>query len=146
MTSPIEVLFSIYLVPRPPFVARLTRNDVVISDRLIMVCYSKANGEMSKFDLSKIRRRVFDVEDGDNIRAIRVIQPNNELISILSIPDSETIIYYSGYQWKWTADYEFLRAFDGASAFYLTSEESRKICKVIQSAIQEQLKGGQNCG
>lgn len=133
MTNPIEVLFSIYLVPRPPFVARLLRKEISLSDRVTMLCYSKASGKLVKCDLTKKRRRIFDVVDGDNIRAITIIDPNAELNSILSTPDSESIVYYSGYQWKWTPDYKFLRVYDGASAFYLTAEEALRIKEKTQA-------------
>ena len=122
-----------YLVPHPPFLARLLRKEVFISRRITMLCYSKMNSKVVKYDLTKRRRRIFDVDDGDNIRAITVIDPNAELISILSNPVSDSIIYYSGYQWKWTPDFKFLRIYDGASAFYLTEEEARRIKDITET-------------
>jgi hypothetical protein len=95
-----------------------------------------------KCDLIKKRRRSFDIAPGDNIRAITIIDPDSDLYSILSVPDSETILYFSGYQWKWTPDKASVKAIDGASAFYLTAGEARRVMEIIASEKNSRLDHG----
>lgn len=133
MASFVETFFSIQLVPKFPFFARLTCTEISISDRFRTVCYSKPGCRLVKFDLIK-KQRWFrsSVADGDNIHAIMIAGPNADLLSILSIPDSETLIWFRGYQWKWTKDHEYLRVYDEASAFWLTAEEACRLKVAIQ--------------
>lgn len=135
MANPLEVFFSLYFLLRPPFLARLLRRAIPLSDRITATFYSKENGHLVKCDLTKNSRWKSNLTSGDNIRAVTVIEPDDRLCSILSIPDSVSIVYFSGYQWKWTPDHSVLRMYDGASAFHLKYEEATELCDLIKGQI-----------
>jgi hypothetical protein len=147
--NPLEELFSVYLIPVPPFLARLQVEEVKIGSRLVLFRYSKANGKPIKYQLCIAKDGLKVDPDGAKflrgplLSRIQFLAPDPEFISFLMAEDVTNLPYAgwpqrknSGpfmclgrYDWHWQDDGKYLAAFDDSHRFILENREARLLAE-----------------
>ena len=146
MPNPIEFLFSVYLKGSPPFFARLKMEKVILSDRVKLHRFRKADGTIVLFDVVKRDHRYKRIHHGDNVRAIRFFMPEQDFNSFLMAKDVSNLphvgwpltrknggpsMQMGGYEWRWVEDGTFLTANEDASSFVFEYQEARALAHAI---------------
>lgn len=150
--NPLEELFSVYLVPFPPFLARLQVEEVEIGSRLVLRRYKKANGKTAKY-LLRIAKGGLKIDpDGDSFWRGPLLggvqfTPDPEFLLFLLAEDVTNLPYVgwpymknSGpfmrlgrYDWHWLQDGKYLVALDDGHRFVLENREARLLADALRS-------------
>lgn len=146
MTGTLEMLFSVYLVPFPPFLARLKADEINLSDRIKLLRYRKSTGETVKYCLLTVKARP-KVYQNAAMRSIQFAKPDHGFLSFLMLEDTSDLPYVGwpsrknsgpfvtmgGYEWHWEDDGMRLVAYDGLASFTLETEEAKALARVMDA-------------
>ncbi|MGL6211933.1 MAG: hypothetical protein ACRC14_19075 [Paracoccaceae bacterium] len=124
-----ELLSSIELLLKPPFVSLMSCHYAPLSTRLRVTVFVGASGKPKRFAVSKVRGLIDQLKYGDNVGGIVFPMPEPAFRAFLTQAKGRSE-YRFGRIWVWSEDGMTLCAFDDME-FWFTRDEARALSETI---------------
>ncbi|MES2539042.1 MAG: hypothetical protein V4583_00420 [Pseudomonadota bacterium] len=123
-----ELIISIELSIRPPFLGLMQSTTEALSERLNLTIYFSRFGGAKRYTIDKVNGRKSSLAWGDTLLSIWLPKPDPAFRTMLQ-PTAERQ-QYGRYRWQWTRDFSTLIAMDDME-FHLRPDEARSLEKAL---------------
>jgi hypothetical protein len=129
-----DIILSLRITSTWPYVARLSKETCLFSDRLVLITFRDARACARRYVLEKLKRRDGLFGD-DTMQWVTFPKPGPSFRYVFHPMPFVQRPKFGMYRWGWTKDGRYLVLTD-EMAFYLTFEEACALEKVIFDSKQ----------